>query len=427
MKRDIEQVLKIEIISFSLENGGAGIAANKFKKLITKNKLNFQVSSITQDSSGKFQFFKRLISYLLSKLQIDGNPTKHSLNLFSFQPIVTLFKKNTKNKLYHIHWINNDTLSIFDFHRIPSGSVITLHDEWLYCGAEHYYKICDESNDFINGYCYFKKGIIGVHWNSMVWKVKYNQLFHRKDLIYTVPSNWMLERAKASAILKESNIHLLPNPIDTEVFKKYSEDIVHSFRENLNIDKDSFVIVFGAISGDKNKLKGLGLLASALKLLQSRLLQTPTSKVVIVDFGGKRSEGMLFGFRNVSLGTIKDPSYLATLYCSADSVVVPSLVESFGQVAAEALSCCTPVVSFNTSGLRDIVLHQYNGLVAEPLSINSLCDQLFKMIDSPRSVLLRMGENGRKHVLENFSYPVIKKKYLNILQDAEQFSKIHMK
>ena len=38
-----------------------------------------------------------------------------------------------------------------------------------------------------------------------------------------------------------------------------------------------------------------------------------------------------------------------------------------------------------------------------------------------------MGENGRKHVLENFSYPIITKKYLNLLEDAAELSKIQTK
>ena len=417
-------MLKIEIISFSLKDGGAGIAANKFKSLLRNTSLNLKVNSITQDDSGKYQFFKRLISYVLSLLQLDGNPTKHSLNLFTFRPIKTLLKKNTDEKIYHIHWINNDTLSIFDFHKIPSGSIITLHDEWLYCGSEHYYKVLDDSNDFISGYRYFKKGVTGIHWNYLVWRIKYNKLSHRKDLIYTAPSNWMLERAKTSSILKGSNIHLLPNPIDTEVFKNYSIDEVSLLRDKLNIDKESFVIVFGAIAGKKNKLKGIDLLSRAFELLQSKLIETPISKVVLVDFGGIKAEGKLFGFRNISLGHIKDSIYLAKLYCAADCVVVPSMVEAFGQVAAEALSCCTPVISFNTSGLRDIVLDKYNGLVAEPFCSTSLCNQLLKIIESPQKFRHKMGENGRKHVLENFSYPIITKKYLNLLEDVAELSKI---
>jgi glycosyltransferase involved in cell wall biosynthesis len=103
------------------------------------------------------------------------------------------------------------------------------------------------------------------------------------------------------------------------------------------------------------------------------------------------------------------------------------MVEAFGQIAAESLSCSTPIVSFDTSGLRDIVTHNHNGLFAEPFSVSSFCEQLLKIIESPKKVRLKMGENGRKHILENFSYTVIKSKYLNVLQDANKLSNIRKK
>ena len=162
-----------------------------------------------------------------------------------------------KDTLHHIHWINNDTLSIFDFDKIPSGSVITLHDEWLYCGAEHHYKIFDESNDFQSSYSYFKNGVFGIHWNYIVWRIKNRKLFQRKDLIYTVPSQWMMNRAKSSAMLKNSEIYHLPNPIDTNLFKSSSERERDSFKSKLNLDIDHFIITFNKFIGNKNKLKGI--------------------------------------------------------------------------------------------------------------------------------------------------------------------------
>ena len=409
-------MFKAVTICFSLNIGGAGIAASRFKKLLENNATHIEVDSITQDSAGKFQFLKRLISFCLSKLQFDGNLIKHSLNLFSFNPVIKSFKK-TKDIVYHLHWLNNDTLSIFDFDKIPSGSVITLHDEWLYCGSEHIYKIHDDSNDFIHGYHYFKKGVFGINWNFLIWKIKHKKLKHRNDLIYTVPSNWMLERAKSSSILKNSDIRLLPNPIDCEVFKPATKNLVNSFKSNLNIDNDSFIIVF-ASTNQKNKLKGINLLNEALQLLYSRSTHTPVSKIVLVNFGEKKDDEMLYGFRNISIGYVKDSAYLAELYSLADCVVIPSMVESFGQVAAEALACCTPVVSFDTSGLRDIVHHRSNGLVAKAFSPTSLCEQILEMINTSQNSRLIMGKNGRKYILENFSCPILANKYFNILTDA---------
>ena len=228
----------------------------------------------------------------------------------------------------------------------------------------------------------------------------------------------MLERAKSSSMLKKSDIRILPNPIDSEVFKPSSINSIYSFRSSLNIDDDSFVIVFSAANGNKNKLKGIDLLNTALQLLQSKNPYTSISKIVLINFGGNKGEEKLYGFRNISMGYIKDSRHIAELYSSADCVVIPSMVESFGQVAAEALSCCTPVVSFYTSGLRDIVRHRYNGFIAEAFSPDSLCEQLLEIIKISKKSRLRMGKNGRKHILEKFSYPIIKKMYINILQDA---------
>ena len=61
-------MFKAVTICFSLNIGGAGIAANGFKKLLEDNAASFKVDSITQDGAGKYQFLKRLISFSLSKL-----------------------------------------------------------------------------------------------------------------------------------------------------------------------------------------------------------------------------------------------------------------------------------------------------------------------------------------------------------------------
>tara|TARA_Y200000002_G_C22674023_1_gene661285 strand:- start:57 stop:1313 length:1257 start_codon:yes stop_codon:yes gene_type:complete len=414
---------KLTMISYSCSKGGAGISAKNFENLLIDCKSNYEVNLITQDDAGYYQFFKRLISFVLNKLQFDGNATKHSLNLFSYSPVLKTFEK-TQDRLFHLHWINNDTLSVFDFNKIPSGSVVTLHDEWLYCGSEHYYKILDKNNDFIYGYPYFTKNVFGIHWNSFIWKVKYKKLSHRRDLIYTVSSKWMLERAKSSAILKESDVRLLPNPIDTNVFTPSPSNEVKSFRDILNIDNDCFIFVYGAISGKKNKLKGIDLLIMAIKLLQSKNLNIPISKIVLIDFGGSKGNCELYGFRNISLGHINDTTYLAKLYSLADCVIVPSMVESFGQIAAEALSCSTPVVSFDTSGLKDIVLNGSIGLLAKSFSVDSLCSKLHTMIEIPKETRVIMGQNGRKHIIKNFSFSVISEKYLGLLEDAAKLKKI---
>jgi hypothetical protein len=40
------------------------------------------------------------------------------------------------------------------------------------------------------------------------------------------------------------------------------------------------------------------------------------------------------------------------------------------------------------------------------------------MINISQKSRLIMGENGRKHILENFSCPILANQYFNILKDA---------
>lgn len=409
-------MFKFIVSSFSFNRGGAGIAAHKFV-LLAKNYLSITVEPLSQDNAGRVQFIKRLISYALAKLQFDGNPIKHSLNLFSYRPVLNSFRKQT-NAIHHLHWINNDTLSVFDFDLIPSGSIITLHDEWLYCGVEHCYKVLDNSDDFIHGYNFFKKGVYGVHWNFIIWSIKKQKIASRTDLIITVPSKWMQERAKKSLILKGMDIRYLPNPIDVDVFKPASQDNINAFKQLHGIEPSAVLLCFGAIGGKSNYLKGAHLLEQALSILQNGLCEEKRRDIVLIDFGGKISSGELLGFRSISLGHISGPDTLATVYSAVDCVIVPSMVESFGQVAAEALACSTPVVCFDTSGLKDIVLHDQTGLVSDAFSPASLASNLTKVVNMTTDEKKTLGKKGRLHVESNFSFPIVAKQYKLIIDDA---------
>lgn len=406
----------IVFLSFSFKKGGAAIAAQKIRVILDRY-IGLPSASISQDGAGRYQFIKRLVSFFLSKLQYDGNPVKHSLNLFSYRPVLDSFLD--KGKLHHIHWINNDMLSIFDFGKIPSGSIITLHDEWLYCGSEHCYSITESARDFEVGYKFFKRNVWGVNWNFIVWKFKCRGLRGRRDLIFTVPSHWMLARAKKSHILSGADIRLLPNPIDIDQFFPFPEEAVSRFRYDIGFSSDDIVIVFGDFGGKLNHLKGSHLIAEAFAILAESLDGDVLGKVKLLAFGGKKkSQGILYGFDSVSLGHISTPSELALLYSSADFLVMPSLVESFGQVAAESLSCETPVVSFFTSGLADIVIDGQTGFTAQFNSAYDLAVKIKKIIMIGRGQRAELGKAGRKHIASKFSYPIIALQYEKIINDA---------
>jgi glycosyltransferase involved in cell wall biosynthesis len=117
------------------------------------------------------------------------------------------------------------------------------------------------------------------------------------------------------------------------------------------------------------QIKGIELFIQAMHRLQAR-----AANLDITTFGGPPVLDLPRMGAISHLGRIDSTAELAKLYGSADLMVTASRMESFGQTAAEALACGTPVVCFDTTGLRDIVRHKQNGYRAECFCPESLAE-----------------------------------------------------
>jgi len=92
---------------------------------------------------------------------------------------------------------------------------------------------------------------------------------------------------------------------------------------------------------------------------------------------------------------------MGSFYQSLNMLVMPSLSEGFGLVAAEAMACETPVIATRTSSLPEIVTHEKTGLlipVKDPAALSAAMENL---LDNPEESR-KMGHAGRKFVQRNF-------------------------
>ncbi len=171
-------------------------------------------------------------------------------------------------------------------------------------------------------------------------------------------------------------------------------------REVLNLSLDKKLILFGALFATSDTRKGFHLLQQALTSF-SEHPQHPAAELVV--FGASRPQNPpSLGLPVHYLGHIHDDYSLALLYSASDVMVVPSLQESFGQTASEALACGTPVVAFDATGLKDIVDHRKNGYLAIPYEAEDLARGIRWVIeDEKRSDAL--SRQGRQKVLDTFS------------------------
>jgi glycogen synthase len=109
---------------------------------------------------------------------------------------------------------------------------------------------------------------------------------------------------------------------------------------------------------------------------------------------------------------LEDPD-LVGLYNEAAVFACPSIYEPFGIINLEAMACETPVVATRVGGIKEVVVDGETGLLVPPGDPVRLGRALSRILEDPR-LAARMGEAGRKRVLQHFTWDRIAEKTLKL-------------
>ena len=217
--------------------------------------------------------------------------------------------------------------------------------------------------------------------------------------------------ARTSAIFRGKRIEIIPNCVDPIQFD--GKDKAKA-RAILGLPQDRRLILFGALSSAGDRRKGYHLLAPALDYLAHRL---PRNSVDVVVMGMDRPEGPpRFPLNAHYLGVIEDDTRLAAAYAAVDILVAPSLEDNLPYMVMEAMSCGTPCVAFDCSGMPDLIENEVTGYLARPYEPEDFARGIEKMVKDEgwRSFL---SANARSAVLAMFSPEVIARKHLSLYED----------
>ncbi|MGV3509605.1 MAG: glycosyltransferase family 4 protein [Sphingobacteriaceae bacterium] len=413
--------MKVTLVNKDDTGGGAAMASLRLFKALKANKLD--VSMLVQKKTvsdadihstihskldkyaSEFNFLYERLSFVLkerekavrfafSEANAGSNITK--------EPVI----KNAD--ILHLHWINGGFLSLNNLNNLLKLNklvVWTLHDMWPFTGGCHY---PGHSEKFLSecGNCHFLKHPAPNDISHSGWVKKHKIYNNNKKITYIACSNWMREMAQKSSLLQGNEIVTIANPIDVDVFSK--QDKVVS-RRQWNIPEDAEVILFGSANINHTR-KGIKYLIEALH----KIKQTDSTRNIRVVVFGKSKD---FDFNQIpfpviSLPVIHTEVEIAEVYSLADVFILPSLEDNLPNMVMEALSCSTPVVAFNTGGVKDMVDHNENGYLAEYMSAEDLAKGILSVLNDSS----RLAVNARRKVVENFSFPVIAEKHIQLYE-----------
>ena len=204
------------------------------------------------------------------------------------------------------------------------------------------------------------------------------------------------------------NIELIRAGVDERLFKPIEKMVAI---KEIGLDFKNIILFVGRIT----KAKGLRILIKALakvkrefnKELKLFVIGGDVSNTMHSEIESNEKEYIkkLIDKINLSddvvfLGPIEREK-LPYYYSVADICVVPSLYESFGLVAVEAMACGTPVIASKVGGLAHTIKDGYSGLHFVPGRSDHLAKKILGIItDSER--LKEMGINARIRAAKEF-------------------------
>ncbi|MEQ8685205.1 MAG: glycosyltransferase family 4 protein [Imperialibacter sp.] len=238
--------------------------------------------------------------------------------------------------------------------------------------------------------------------NLSRWEKAQNQLLRAADKVVLVTEE-ARDEAVRSAGIKPEKVVVVPNTIHPDIFLGYSisQDIVDRF-------KDTFNIVY---VGDTGLRRGTMDLIEAMPLVLEKM---KNAHLVLV---GKSTEDMQLQHRAKELGVSEFVSFegwqdvsLFPTYIRVASVCVSPIHRNlhhdttFANKIFQYMAMGKPLVVSDCPPQVRVVEEAQCGLVHEGGSAAELARQIIGISEDP-SQAARMGENGKKAVLDKYNWP----------------------
>jgi glycosyltransferase involved in cell wall biosynthesis len=210
---------------------------------------------------------------------------------------------------------------------------------------------------------------------------------------------------------------VIHNGVDPEVFRPWweQEPEARSVRKRYGVPDAPAVLFVGKI----RESKGVGVLLTAMEQVWRTSPQTPLVLVGGAEFGRGRIQRQTPFLKHlqerlekaagpVILTGFIPPAHIHRAFLLGDIFVGPSQnEEGLGMVFLEAAASGLPIITTKMGGIPEFVLDGVNGLLlARPDDAAELADKISALL-ADAAQRRRLGEQGRKRVLEYFSWEKI--------------------
>lgn len=201
------------------------------------------------------------------------------------------------------------------------------------------------------------------------------RIVQNSNLTFVGISDYVCNLARRSPIWAEKNIQRIYNGIDTKVFRSVGSERKKALQEKLGIPSDRVSVLLSGqtLGGYREGIATEGYQAIN-QLNDSRIIPVLVGKYAEEASANLVGDSVVIEYRTSA-------EEMAECYQACDITIVTSHVEAFGRIAAESQACGTPVVSFDTGGLSEVVKNNVGGISVFKGDLEGLVNSLRNFVD----------------------------------------------
>ena len=270
--------------------------------------------------------------------------------------------------LHNIHgWYINHPMLFRWIKKRKIKVIWTLHDCWAFTGHCPHFELigCDKWKTGCHKCPQYNRYPKTKFDNSRImYKLKKKWFTGVDDMTVVTPSKW-LEKLVKESFLNVYNVKVINNGIDLSKFKPTESNL----RQELGLENKYVLLGVASPWSDR---KGLDVFVE----LSSRL--SDEYKIVLVGLTKQQISELpdnIMGIERTS-----NQTELAQYYSMADLFVNPTKEEVLGLVNIEALSCGTPVVTFNSGGSPECI-DKTTGVVVDKNDVSSMEKAIYDVVE----------------------------------------------
>lgn len=198
---------------------------------------------------------------------------------------------------------------------------------------------------------------------------------------------------------KDEEIAVIPNGIEAGRFLPFARGFKSEAKKGLGLSDAPVIGIVARLSDVKGH-------TYLIRAMQEVLKEEKDAQLLIVGDGGLRKEllelARTLGIeeRVFFMNAVNDTSKVLAVM---DIFVLPSLKEGLGLSLMEAMSMGLPVIGSEVGGIKSLIQHEKNGLLAAPADPRSISGAILRLLKS-RELAGGLGLAARDFIAENFSF-----------------------